>query len=160
MLGHFVQSWSPKYWCDNLGDGHSTFVQWLRQPGANYMTFWLLLCSEALKPKVGIGSLGRNDDHSTRNFWFGDGRNCREPSIIVSLSYFRWVARNAFSLGCPFPTNNLKQLFESEAKSELIILDHCWWMAIIKYLLIYCSNKIAWDAEYCFYQLWANISQI
>ena len=52
------------------------------------MTFWLLLCSEALKPKVGIGSL-LNDDHSTGNFWCDDGRNCGEPSIIVSLSYFR-----------------------------------------------------------------------
>ena len=93
----------------------TSFVQWLRQTNANYMTCWLLLCSEALKPKdVGIGSLlqaqWRSPDTELLLL-----RKKKEPRAIRHclslLTFFH-------SLECVFtwrrrPTNNLKVVLSS-----------------------------------------------
>lgn len=167
MLGHFVQPWSPKYWCDNLGWRPSSFVQWLRQAKANYMTFWLLLCSEPWSPKSvsEVSSAMTITRHGT----FGSTMEetaASHPSLSPSLTFDEWRGMR-FHLDAPNKQSRsfMYQLFESEAKSELkpdetLIIVGKWRSSNTFWFIVYCSNKIAWNAQYCFYQLWANILQI
>ena len=97
----------------------TSFVQWLRQPRANYMTFWLLLCSEALKPKVGIGSLVEAQWRSPDTELLLLRNKKQPPAIRHCLSLLTFF----HSLECVFtwrrrPTNNLKVVLSSSFLSR------------------------------------------